>query len=71
MTQNNNFENKNHQNKHQIKSSFHTMKIEELENSFKQFFGEEKFCQIELDICREFDASDYQSLLLYEQFLGE
>ena len=40
-----------------------------MEKSYRDFFDSFDGTKLELDICKEFDFVDYQSLLIGEQFL--
>lgn len=56
---------------HKPSDPFHTIKIEDIEISYRNFFSEPKNIDFERNVCKEFDFCDSESIKIFKKFLGD
>lgn len=56
---------------HKSKSNNHNIQIDRFENAYKNYYENPKYLDFERDICTCFENADHESLLIFEQFIGE
>lgn len=56
---------------HNIKAVYHKMNLESLDYCYKNFYGDSSNFNLSKKICKKADYVNFESLQIYEKFLGE